>query len=249
VKTQGMHPFEKVLYERFEGVILPGEHDLEEGVACALEAASMARGRGLSDKPGDAGLPTLWPLSDGLGIWPDHQTRTEHVVPLVKALWGWPQWSQGQKKVWKSRVVQRTIQEILPLILRPIGLEAEAKQCERNGSLEAALAARAAAKKVTESARKTADCTLMLNAVRSREATHYVVKAASSRDDFDLAFAGYNLASTVHCMTIGRATTAHSSAEDIAYYKVDGTSAVEILSLSCRIWREEAERVRELKSN
>ena len=242
--TQGMHPFEQVLLERFEGVIESGEHDFQDGAACALEAASLARGRGFSDKPADAGLPTLWPISDGLGIWPDDKTRTKHVIPLVKSLWGWPQWSKGQQKTWKGRVVQRTIQEILPCIIRTIGLEAEAERCALDGNLEAALAARAAAKRVVEAARKTADSNRMLDAVHAKEAAHFVVKAASSRDDFDLAYAAYNVASAVLCRVIGPATSAEISNVDTGRFKVDGVSAVEILSLTCRIWREEAAFIR-----
>ena len=247
--TQRMHPFEQVLHERFGGVIEAGEHELEDSAACALEAASFARGREFSDKPAVAGLPTLWPLSDGLGIWPDDKTRTKHVIPLVKALWGWPRWSKGQRAAWKGRVVQRTIQEILPCIIRTIGLEAEAERCALDGNLEAALAARAAAKRVVEAARKTADSIRMLDAVRAKEAAHLVVIAASSRDDFNLAYAAYNVASAVLCMAIGRATSAVNSNLDTPCYKVDGVSAVDILSLACRIWREEAERIRQPRSS
>lgn len=249
LNMQGMHPFELVLHERFEGVIDSGEHDLQDGAACALEAASLARGRRFSDRPTEAGLPTLWPISDGLGIWPDDQTRTKHVVPLVKSLWGWPQWSKGQQKTWKGRVVQRTIQEILSCIIRTIGLEAEAERCALDGNLEAALAARAAAKRVVEAARKTADSIRMLDAVRAKEAAHFVVIAASSRDEFNLAYAAYSVASSVLCMAIGRATSAVNSNLDTPCYKVDGVSAVEILSLTCRIWREEAERIRQPRSS
>lgn len=247
--AQRMHPFELELHERFGGVIEAGQHDLEDGAACALEAASMARGRGLSDDLGDAGLPAIWPISDGLGIWPDDQTRTMHVIPLVKALWGWPQWSKGQQKNWKGRVVQRIIQETLPHILRRIGLEAEAERCARDGNLEAALAARAAAQGVVDAVRKASDANRMLDAVRAKEAARFVVIAASSREDFNLAYAAYYAATTVHCMAIGRVTSSANSREDTARCKVDGVSGVDILSLACRIWREEAEGIRLLESS
>ena len=249
MNTQRTHPYERLLHEQFGGIIKAGQHDVQDSAACALEAASMVRGHGLSDDPGDTGLPTLWPISDGLGIWPDDRTRTNHLVPLVKSLWGWPQWSRGHQKTWKGRVVRRTIQEILPCILRPSGLEAEAERCARDGNLEAALATRAAAMRVAEEPLKAADSIRVLDIVRAREAAHYVVKAASNRDDFDLAYAAYTVATAVHCMAIGRASAVHNTTADTACYKIDGVSAVEILSLTCRIWREEAEHIRQLRSN
>ena len=249
MSEQKAHLFDKVLYQQFGGIIQAGKHDDHEGAACVLEAASMARGRGLSDKPGDAGLPTLWPLSDGLCIWPDDQTRTQHIVPLVKALWGCPQWSEEQQGAWKQRVIQRTIQEILPLVLRPIGLETEAERCEREGTKEAADAASSAAEKRVTAARSAADSVRVLDAIHAREAANYVVKAAREREDFDIAYAAYNVAFTVGSIARSRAAAASDPDADIAAPVVAGVSAVDVLSLACRIWREEAERVRELKSN
>ena len=188
MNSQKMHPYEQLLHERFGGIIKAGEHDVQEGAACALEAASEARGHGLSDDSGDAGLPTLWPLSDGLCIWPDDQTRTQQVVPLVKALWGWPQLSKKRRAAWKWRVIQRTIREIFPCVLRSVGLEAEADRCAQDGTIEAAEAARAAANGAVEDARKTADSCRMLDAIHAREAADYVVKAARNREDFDMAY-------------------------------------------------------------
>ncbi len=241
MNRQQIHPFEGVLIDRFGGLIQAGEHDGEEGAACALEAASVARGRGISDSPGDAGLPTLWPLSDGLGIWPDDKTRTKHVIPLVKALWRWPRWSKGQRAAWKRRVIQRTIQEILPFVLRSIGLESEADRCEQDGTIEAAEAASAAANGAVKDARKAADSFRMLDAIHAREAANYVIKAAQRREDFDIAYAAYNVALAVGGI-------ARSCDADATGPIVDGVSAVSVLSLTCRIWREEAEHIRQSRS-
>lgn len=241
---QNVHPFDKTLYQQLGGVIQAGEHDDHEDAACALEAASIARGRGLSDMPGDAGLPTLWPISDGLCIWPDDQTRTEHVVPLVKALWGWPQWSEEQQGAWKRRVIQRTIQEILPCVLRPIGLDAEADRCAQGGTIKAAKAARAAANGVVEYAGKVADSFRMLDAIRAREAAKYVIKAAQEREDFDIAYAAYNVAFAVGCIARSRAAAAGDPDADTVAPIGMCVSAVDVLSLACRIWHEEAESVR-----
>lgn len=244
---QKVHSFDDVLYQQFGGIIQAGEHDDHEGAACALEAASMARGRGLSDKPSNAGLPTLWPISDGLCIWPDDQTRTQHVVPLVKALWGWPQWSKRRRAAWKQRVIQRTIREILPCVLRSIGLEAEADRCAQDGTIKAAVAASAAADERVTAARSVADSFRVLDAIHVREAANFVVKAARKREDCDIAYAAYNVAFAVGSIARSRATAASDA--DIAAPVVAGVSAVDVLSLACCIWREEAERVRELESN
>ena len=244
-----LHPFERVLHEKFGGVIEAGEHDLEDGAACALEAASFARGREFSDKPAVAGLPTLWPLSDGLGIWPDDKTRTKHVIPLVKALWRWPRWSKGQRAAWKRRVIQRTIQEILPFVLRSIGLESEADRCEQDGTIEAAEAASAAANGAVKDARKAADSFRMLDAIRAREAANYVIKAAQRREDFDIAYAAYNIAIAIGGIARSRDAAAADSDADTVGSIVVGVSALDILSLACGLWREEAERIRQLRSN
>ena len=249
MNLQQAHPFEKVLHERFDGVIKPGEHDEQEVAACALEAASVARGRSLSDNPGDAGLPTLWPLSDGLGIWPDDWTRTQHVVPLVKALWGWPQWSKTRQAAWKRRVIQRTIHEILPCVLRQIGLEAEADRCVQDGTIEAAKAACAAADGVVEDARRVADSFRMLDAIHVREAAHYVTKAAGSRQDFDLAYGAYNVALAVGLIARSRAAASGDPDADASDSIVVCESAVDVLSLACRIWRVEAERERQQRAD
>ena len=49
--TQGMHPFEQVLLERFEGAIESGEHDsVQERHQGLAVRSGLARGRGFSDK-------------------------------------------------------------------------------------------------------------------------------------------------------------------------------------------------------
>ena len=226
--TQELHPFEQVLQEQFGGVIRVEEQD---GAACALEAASVARGREFSDDPKVAGLPTLWPLSDGYCIWPDDRTRTKHIVPVVKALWGWPQWSRKQKAAWKRRVAERTVREILPFVLRPIGLESEADFCVRDGTEKAALDASAAAEKTRETAFREQDAILMCDAIRAREAAKYAVNAVHNKDVFYTAHAAHYVAIAVSCMARGPATAAKTtSVADAARYKVNGFSALDILA-------------------
>ena len=246
MNTQEMHPFEQVLHGQYGGVIRVEE---KEGAACALEAASVARGRPFSDKPSDAGLPDLSPLSDGNCIWPDDQTRTEHLVPVVKALWTWPRWSNRQRSAWKQRVIKRTIGEILPLILRPIGLEAEAERCAREGTARATIATRIAAEKLRKAALREQNATLMLDAIRVRETANDAIQALNSKDVFYTAITAYSAATAAHCMAIGRTTTSASSEVDTARFKVSGASAEDILALACLIWRVEAERIRPLRSH
>lgn len=114
------HPFDKVLKSRFGGVLKHGSHN-PDGEACALEAASVARGNGWDDAPGAAGLPDIRPLNDG--PWSSDEGRTRAMVPLVKALWTWPRWGETRRREWRRRAVLRFNREIL----RHTQLEADAR--------------------------------------------------------------------------------------------------------------------------
>lgn len=132
------HPYELIVAERFGGLLSHGEHD-PDGAACALEAASIARGRPWSDDPDDVELPDLRPLNDG--PWTSDEARTEAMVPLVVALWDWPTWAGDRHQAWLSRVASRTTREVLPIVLRAVGLDAEAERCELEGTREEVWAA------------------------------------------------------------------------------------------------------------
>ena len=235
MKTQQVHPFEKVLHEQFGGVIRLEE---EDGAACAVEAASVARGNGFSDSPKSAGLPNLWPLSDGCLIWPDDKTRTEHVVPMVKALWGWPQWSRKRRAAWKRRVIQRTIREVLPCVVRPLGLEAEAEHCAQTGETAPSLSALEAA--MSRDVHSSEELRKRVEMGQAKTAIDFATKATSSMDPLDMALAASLAANALQCMAIVCTINSNTTDAEAARYKICGVSAMDILVLACRIWREEA---------
>jgi hypothetical protein len=69
--------YRDVLAQCFGGVLHSGKH-APDGIACALEVASIARGLTWTDAPRRVGLPDLRPLNDarwssvchGTGGWP-----------------------------------------------------------------------------------------------------------------------------------------------------------------------------------
>lgn len=136
--TATQHPYLDVLNTRFAGVLAHGAH-APDGVACALEVASIARGKKWSDSPAVAGLPDLRPLNDG--PWPSDRERTRALVPVVVALWDWSEWSPARRKAFAAAVAERTIRELLPPVLRAVGLNAEARRCQQEGTAAAARAA------------------------------------------------------------------------------------------------------------
>ena len=132
----------QVLDDRFGGVIRHGAHS-PDSQACALEVASIARGKPWSDSPASANLPDIRLLNDG--PWSSDEVRTKAILPLMEALWNrWPKWSDAQKRDYMKRVSTRNIGEVLPLALRAVGLEAEAVRCEKEHSIEAARSAASA---------------------------------------------------------------------------------------------------------
>jgi hypothetical protein len=132
------HPLTRTLETRFGGVLRTGSHD-PDGQACALEAASVARGAKWSDEPEIAKLPDLRPINDAR--WESDAQRTEHLVPVILAFWNWPRWGEKRKRAIFARIVERTIREILPPMLRLQSLDAEADRCETEGSAAAAASA------------------------------------------------------------------------------------------------------------
>lgn len=103
------HPFDKVLKSRFGGLLKHGSHS-PDGEACALEAASVARGNSWSQNPRSAGLPDLRELNDG--PWSSDEARTRAIRQLVKALWTWPRWGEKRRGDWTRRVVLRFNREL-----------------------------------------------------------------------------------------------------------------------------------------
>jgi hypothetical protein len=136
------HIYLKTLEEKCGGVLLDGKHE-EDGEACVLEVASVARGVPWTDDPERVGLPDLRALNDA--GWSSDVVRTEHLAPVVVALWDWPDWSEERRVAFSTKLAELTIRRVLPLALRAVGLEDEAARCEAEGSAAVARAAAGAA--------------------------------------------------------------------------------------------------------
>ena len=148
-----IHPFDRVLSKRFGSVLHHGSHN-PDGKACALEAASVARGKRWSDDPGNAGLPDLRPINDG--PWSSDEARTKAMVPAIRALWGWPKWGETKQKALTNAVTLRMIREVLPDIYDAIGLDEHAKTMRESADLAMAARAAEATSAAAEAARAAA---------------------------------------------------------------------------------------------
>ena len=126
---------------RFGGVLKCGSHG-EDGEACALEAASVARGVAWGDDPGLVQLPDLRAINDA---YVDDAARTAALVPVLEAVWGWPAWSPERRQRFAVAVAEGTIRRVLPLALEAVGLTAAAVRCRKEGTAAVADAADAAA--------------------------------------------------------------------------------------------------------
>jgi hypothetical protein len=141
----------------------------------ALEAATVARcgKKRWSASPSLAGLPDLRPLNDAFR---DDAARTEHLVPVVLALWDWAEWPAGRRVDWARGVALRTIRQVLPIVLRARGLVADAEACERAETLDQARAAArdAAVAAAVVFARDAADAAAVVFAAASAASVAFV---------------------------------------------------------------------------
>ena len=117
----------QILDDWFGGVITFGGHP-PGGQCCALELASVARGRRWSSNPEYVGIPEIHKLNDA--FWSSNEARTIALLPVLEDLWDWPSWTQSEKYSWVSRVGNRTIREILPIALREAKLILAVERCE-----------------------------------------------------------------------------------------------------------------------
>ncbi|MEK9735751.1 MAG: hypothetical protein VW239_00345, partial [Candidatus Nanopelagicales bacterium] len=112
-----------------------GQHE-ENGQACLLEAVSVVRGVAWTDDPATLNFPDLRNLNDAYDKY-DAQ-RTAALVPLGEALIDLPDWSEERRSAWAKAITLRAAREILPIALRAVGLEENARACEEAETLEGA---------------------------------------------------------------------------------------------------------------
>lgn len=233
-----MSLYSDIVRDKFDGRIMCGSHQ-EGAEACALEAASVARGAQWSDDPASAGLPDLRPIQDAYGG--DDARRTAAVVPLVEALWGWPDWTSERRGAWALAVALRTVQEILPIALRATGLGDQPSACGSATTLAAAWVAAGAAETTARSARSAARsagraASAAAGAARSAQSAGRAALAAAEAAQAARSAGRVALAVTAAAHAAARA--AHAAARPAGR----STARADVLDLACRIWREEAER-------
>jgi hypothetical protein len=134
--------FQEQLNSRFGGKLRGGKHGIEEGACCLLEFRCAIREcdpGSLSDEPEKVQFPDLRCLNDSYGS--EDEARTNDMLPVLSALWDWDKWSEDKRKSVVRNVSLRIVNEILPIILRNVGLEEHAKKCEEAKDLSAASAA------------------------------------------------------------------------------------------------------------
>src|SRR3970282_2263128 len=117
----------------------------EPGKICVEAAVCWALGEGHSDSPSCVAEPDRrFAIRLNDARWSSPAVRAEALLPLALAQFG----TAGRKrKRWVELVVLGTIQKVLPMILRPVGLEAEAIQCEQATTIAQAIEAARAARK------------------------------------------------------------------------------------------------------
>jgi hypothetical protein len=201
--------FERVLEERF-GVLKYKGHD-EGGEGCAMEVASVARGVEWTDDPGRVDLPDLRPLNDAR--WSSDEARTKNVVPVVVALWDWPEWGAERRQRFVLRLAELTIRRVLPVALRAMGLVAEAKMCQREGSEKAA--------------------------ARAGAMTIIVDSPAEYAYDAIVA-AGYAYPESASTSAHAAANSAASAARLLYTYTADNAGVDALLALACECWVQAA---------
>jgi hypothetical protein len=210
------HPFDRILTTRFGGLLRHGSH-AEDGQACLLEAATVARKQKWSDSPDTAGLPDLRSLNDG--PWSSDEARTVAMRPVAIALWDWPEWDEAKRKALTDAVTLRLIREVLPDIFVAIGQAEHAEKMRAAPDLARAAEAAEAADWAAEAAgaaraaRAAAEAAEAAGAARAAEAAAGAARAAE-------AAAG-----------AARAAAGAARAADC------------VLAQCCLIWKVEAERL------
>ena len=125
--------YNKLLFERFGGVLKGGGHGDCESEACPMEIRAILLG--LHGDDPDKSPRDAWARIMADAVWSSDAARTaamREVVLRDEPDAGWP-----------ARLAEATIRRLLPPMLRDVGLMAEAERCEREGTAEAAAAASA----------------------------------------------------------------------------------------------------------
>ena len=200
------------------GLLKYGSHRVDAREYCPLEFSSIMRGQSFSDRPGD--LPDLLELSDAFGA--DDQMRTDHILPVIAALWEWREWSPSRQQQWVECVAIAIVREIV--VTLPCLTESIRWQCREATTLQKAEAAADAAEAA---------------------ANHAEAWATSAAADA-AAWAVWTTRSAGHTAAgVARATRAAGNAvaraAGAALAAGDAEARAKILSHACAMWVRAAE--------
>lgn len=121
----------KVLKERFHGVILRRKHEQATGECCVLELASVLRGLKWTDNPELVRCFDLRPLND---IKVPDELRTKYMVKLLEAYDGSLDWPLEKQLQAVEKIVIETVKQIMAELP---GLPTEIReQCRRAENLD-----------------------------------------------------------------------------------------------------------------
>ena len=198
------------LVEHDKGVLKHGAHRPEEREYCALEFVSIMRQDAqMNDTPGH--LPDLRPLNDA--SWSSDEERTEHMLPVLAALWDWETWTQKRRQAFATKLAIETVKQIVSQ-LPSIGSENRTR-CLNVVTLACAACAACAA--------DAADAACAADAARTAAAA-YAARAAAA--------AAYAAGAAAAAAAAARAASAASAAD---------AAADTVLSVSCQIFVDAAQ--------
>jgi len=238
--------FQELIDSRFGGKVSAGKHESDEsdGHACALEAVSALLDKDWSDDPATLQMPDVRPMNDA--GWASEAERTTHMIRLITALLPWREWSTVQRTQFATRIAGRTIREILPTMLRGIGLDDAARECEEQGTARAADSAASEAR-AASAANSAAD-----SAAYSAGSAAYSTANAADRA-YRAAYSAYSAASAASASEgwvaeaekIADSTFNEARAILSTARAADSAAKAVALIVAIDIWVAEAEKIEE----
>jgi hypothetical protein len=236
IQTMTLDRLQSLLAEHDDGVLRSGAHR-EGREFCALEFESKVRGRDWSDAP--VTLPDMRPINDGL--WSSDAARTDALLPVMVALWGWSTWTLERRIAWAQRIALETVRQIVAEL--PGLSDAIRTQCRdakdltaAEGAAERAGAWAAAAAAMTEAAAEAA-AGLAVSAAAAAARAGAPAAAAARVWAPATAWAATAAARAGAAAEAEAAVGAAAEAEAA----VGAEAADSVLRIACQIWIQAAE--------
>jgi hypothetical protein len=186
----------RTLLDTVDAGLCCGKGEPIPGQMCVEAAVCYAMGLPHGDEPTCVSSAVrAFKISLNDSAWSSNDVRAKGMRKLAVAQLG----SRGvvDDVEFSKRVARKTIQRIVPIAMRAIGLEAEAKQCEEEGSQAAA---RAAADAARADAAAAADAAYDAAAAAARA---YAARAYAARDSVLIVAAGIALETLIELKSPG----------------------------------------------